>query len=298
MKKKFNKKIMYASDTGWYINTYHALGHQWMLQAILQAGIKTGDVIVSPSANRGLYESDVLEDLERMNIVPEFYLGDLFKSDLDLVPSRDHFHWIAGNGCDAAKLKIALSGDHTLPDKADVILDIKGAVWHTIYDHIGDEDVLLHDLNTLLRTYVSLLRSDDSVLILDYYEFPWYYDYISLPLMIYDRIRGSRTKEIKISHFQENSTFECIRWLMRKSKIYAAFGMPGKLSPSSLQMKHLMNTMAIKRSDLENLIEQLDQIQPKKAKRRLKCIFRCQIVRQIVLYEFSFLWLLCYLLMH
>lgn len=262
MKKKFfhlSDSIDYARDTAWYSNTYYTIGSDWLVTALLKAGIKTGDIILSPAANCGNYEHDVLNTLDiRYHIIPEIYLSDICKSKLNIIPAGEHLHWIVGDGCDASDIYIGHDVPNSLPSKANFILDIKGATWHTIYNPNISLDKRKKQLLKLLRNYESLLRDNDSLLFLDYYELrPYYYAWAQI-LCLFDRWCGSRRKLLPLHYFQEDSTFEELKKFFPTRKLYSFFHLTDCKSPRSCDMNLLMDTVAISRSDLTALISFLD----------------------------------------
>ena len=84
--------------------------------------------LVNLSANRGYYEWDAYNSHKSYN--PTYYLGDIIAEDLkDKKGEGDEsFHYLEGN-TDATKFDTS-----NLKEKADVIVDCKGALWHQLLE--------------------------------------------------------------------------------------------------------------------------------------------------------------------
>ena len=148
--------------------------------------------LVNLSANRGYYEWDAYNSHKSYN--PTYYLGDIIAEDLkDKKGEGDEsFHYLEGN-TDATKFDTS-----NLKEKADVIVDCKGALWHQLleYDKNG--------ITNLLSVYINLLN-DDGILLIDCYT-------ESLIEMIHNlhtwkEKKYNTRKNITVSCFGENSTY-------------------------------------------------------------------------------------------
>ena len=160
MFKKKKKESIYVNQF-WYSNTYYSLGSEWLRKSLERIPLSENYVFVNLSANAGYYEKDVYEK-HKGSYNPTYYIGDIEASRLidEKIESTEHFIYLKGDN-NAAKMDVNI-----VPEKADVILDCKGALWHTI----ADKNTGIKELSQLLDNYVTLLKSDSSILLLDYYK--------------------------------------------------------------------------------------------------------------------------------
>lgn len=158
--KSFYYKSFYTKKY-WYENTYNSLGSEWLigsLNKLSELGKLNLDnyTLVNLSANRGYYEWDAYNSHKSYN--PTYYLGDIIAEDLkDKKGEGDEsFHYLEGN-TDATKFDTS-----NLKEKADVIVDCKGALWHQLLE--CDKN----GITNLLSVYINLLN-DDGILLIDCY---------------------------------------------------------------------------------------------------------------------------------
>lgn len=160
--------IDYEQDVYWYENNYTMLGSGWLYDSLKNHKLKLKNdfSFLSPSANIGMYESDTYNNLRKDGYNPIFYLSDLNSGKLkNKAKEREQFFWISGCEIDASEIKLSnIKEDKTVPIKFDVILDCKGAIWHSLNSLTND----LNKLIKLLKNYYNLLKADDSILLIDY----------------------------------------------------------------------------------------------------------------------------------
>ena len=158
MKKK--KKNIYTNKF-WYLNTYKSLGSHWLQESIEKLPLNRENyVLVNLSANAGYYEKEVYENHFR-KYTPTYYIGDIVASKLinTKATTSRQFHYIEGDN-NAITMQPS-----KIPDKANILIDCKGALWHTIADKKSNKKQLL----LLLENYSELLNNS-GVLLIDYYK--------------------------------------------------------------------------------------------------------------------------------
>lgn len=191
-----NYKSFYTKKY-WYENTYNSLGSEWLigsLNKLSELGKLNLDnyTLVNLSANRGYYEWDAYNSHKSYN--PTYYLGDIIAEDLkDKKGEGDEsFHYLEGN-TDATKFDTS-----NLKEKADVIVDCKGALWHQLLecDKKG--------ITNLLSVYINLLN-DDGILLIDCYTEGFKEMFHNL--YTWKKEKYNTRKNITVSCFGENSTY-------------------------------------------------------------------------------------------
>lgn len=191
-----NYKSFYTKKY-WYENTYNSLGSEWLigsLNKLSELGKLNLDnyTLVNLSANRGYYEWDAYNSHKSYN--PTYYLGDIIAEDLkDKKGEGDEsFHYLEGN-TDATKFDTS-----NLKEKADVIVDCKGALWYQLLecDKKG--------ITNLLSVYINLLN-DDGILLIDCYTEGK--SEMIHNLYTWKKERYNTRKNITVSCFGENSTY-------------------------------------------------------------------------------------------
>ncbi|MGO4954964.1 hypothetical protein [Ligilactobacillus ruminis] len=238
-----NYKSFYTKKY-WYENTYNSLGSEWLigsLNKLSELGKLNLDnyTLVNLSANRGYYEWDAYNSHKSYN--PTYYLGDIIAEDLkDKKGEGDEsFHYLEGN-TDATKFDTS-----NLKEKADVIVDCKGALWHQLleYDKNG--------ITNLLSVYINLLN-DDGILLIDCYT-------ESLIEMIHNlhtwkEEKYNTRKNITVSCFGENSTYFFL-YQLNVPDFINEINNPIKLNMiSNKPLSSKMGTSYITKEDLTSLI--------------------------------------------
>ena len=195
--------INYGNDAFWYKNTYDMLGSKWLFEALHKLNLKKDFSFLSPSANCGWYEREAYDSLRSEGYAPAFYVGDMASGELqNKAEASEKFIWISGEGIDAAKIQVAPRGKGTIPTYVDVILDCKGAIWHTINNDKKD----LNQLIELLENYYNLLIEDNSVLLIDY-DMPSLRRRIgTIYIEVYYTLRNIRRKKVKMQYMAEFTT--------------------------------------------------------------------------------------------
>lgn len=145
----------------WYKKTYKKMRNKWLLYCLLKLDLPIDFKLANLSANYGKYEKEVYLELKNIyNYTPTFYLGDLLKDD-DYIHSFDAFYYNY-RGC--------LAQEVTLPEKVNVVLDFKGALWYLVKPSTENRKPTVEDLLKLLEKYYELLLDDTSLLIIDGYK--------------------------------------------------------------------------------------------------------------------------------
>ena len=237
-----NYKSFYTKKY-WYENTYNSLGSEWLigsLNKLSELGKLNLDnyTLVNLSANRGYYEWDAYNSHKSYN--PTYYLGDIIAEDLkDKKGEGDEsFHYLEGN-TDATKFDTS-----NLKEKADVIVDCKGALWHQLLE--CDKN----GITNLLSVYINLLN-DDGILLIDCYT-------ESLIEMIHNlhtwkKEKYNTRKNITVSCFGENSTYFFLYQLYGPDFINE-INNPIKLNMiSNKPLSSKMGTSYITKDDLKSL---------------------------------------------
>ena len=143
MKKK---KSIYETKY-WYMNKYKSLGSNWLIKSIEALNPPNNYVFINLSANAGYYEKDVYEThLKQYD--PTYYIGDMESSKLKDVKtdSFKDFHYIDGDN-NAVTFDVS-----KIPNKADILMDCKGALWHIL------EKVDKKQLIQLLENYAAMIQ--------------------------------------------------------------------------------------------------------------------------------------------
>ena len=283
-----NYKSFYTKKY-WYENTYNSLGSEWLigsLNKLSELGKLNLDnyTLVNLSANRGYYEWDAYNSHKSYN--PTYYLGDIIAEDLkDKKGEGDEsFHYLEGN-TDATKFDTS-----NLKEKADVIVDCKGALWYQLLecDKKG--------ITNLLSVYINLLN-DDGILLIDCYT-----------ESLIERIHNLHTwkkekyntrKNITVSCFGENSTYFFLCQLYSPDFINE-INNPIKLNMISNEpLSSKMGTSYITKEDLKRLISKnkdlsrchfklvkkifkIPQKMARKNSYKLKIHFICRYIQRIL----------------
>lgn len=250
----------------WYLNTYKSLGSHWLIKSIEKLNPKKNYVFINLSANAGYYEKDVYEK-HFSQYDPIYHIGDIEASKLKdkKVDSFKQFNYIQGDN-NAVTMDVSI-----IPDKADILMDCKGALWHTIADKKSDKEQLIH----LLENYSKLLN-DSGVLLMDYYKttyFKFFFQNLKWTFKRYNK------KPTFINCFGELSTYSYLVDLYGRKTINAL------LNPLNIKEKFpyfplskIMDTAYISKDDLDKLIE-ITKNTPKwnfafaKFKRLIKTVF-------------------------
>lgn len=283
MKKK--KNSIYVNRF-WYLNTYKSLGSHWLIKSIEKLNLKKNYVFINLSANAGYYEKDVYEK-HLSQYASTYYIGDIEASKLKdkKVDSFKQFNYIQGNN-NAVNMDISI-----IPDKADILMDCKGALWHTIADKQSGKEQLIQ----LLENYSKLLN-DSGVLLMDYYKTTYvkfFFQNLKWTFRRYNK------KQTFINCFGELSTYSYLVDLYGRKNINAL------LKPLNIKeeipyypLSKIMDTAYISKDDLDKLIE-LTKSTPKwrftfaKFKRLIKAVFLSLVTIIVALFIVGLLILDC-----
>lgn len=283
MKKE--KKSIYVNRF-WYLNTYKSLGSHWLIKSIEKLNLKKNYVFINLSANAGYYEKDVYEK-HFSQYDPTYYIGDIEASKLKdkKVDSFKQFNYIQGDN-NAVTMDVSI-----IPDKADILMDCKGALWHTIADKKSGKEQLVQ----LLENYSKLLN-DSGVLLMDYYKTTYvkfFFESLKWTFRRYNK------KQTFINCFGELSTYSYLVDLYGRKTINAL------LNPLNIKEKvpyfplsKIMDTAYISKDDLDKLIE-ITKNTPKwrfafaKFKRLIKVLFLSFVTITVFLFIIGLLILYC-----
>lgn len=243
MENAFMKMNKFYAERFWYRNTYESLGSRWLMNSIEKLKVKNNYVFINLSANAGCYERDVYEKhFSQYN--PTYYIGDVMASKLKdkKVDSFKQFNYIPGDN-NAITMDISI-----ILDKADILMDCKGALWHAIADRKRDKAQLIQ----LLENYSKLLN-DSGVLLMDYYKTTCVEDILQLLKWIFGRYRRRKTS---VNCFGELSTYAYL------INLYGRKNIDTLLKPLNIKeeipgypLSKIMDTAYISKEDLDELIE-------------------------------------------
>lgn len=240
MKKK--KKSFYENSF-WYLNTYKSLGSEWLIKSIESLKPPKKYVLVNLSANAGYYERDVYN--EHFNqYAPIYYVGDIEASKLKdkKLGSFNQFNYIQGDN-NAITMDVSI-----IPNKADILLDCKGALWHTIVNKKSSKEQLIK----LLENYSNLLN-DSGVLLIDYYKLnyvKYFYQNLKWTFKRYNK------KQTFIDCFGELSTyFYLVNLYGRKDIATLLKPLNVKKEIPYFPLSKGMDTAYISKKNLNKLIE-------------------------------------------
>lgn len=289
--------INYKKDIHWYENTYDMLGWEWLYDVLRnKLELDRTFSFLSPSANIGKYEKNAYNALIKEGFDPIFYLGDLNGKDLeDKVEEETKLFWISGNGTNASEIKIASTGDGTIPVKVDVILDCKGAIWHCLND-----DNEINSIIKLLKNYCNLLKNDNSKLLIDC-SIPSFIREIMDPFIkLFYPNRKIRSKKLKMHYFSEFTSFYYLTKYIKKEK---ELFHPLQLKIKKKNLKDNFDIAYSTKKELVKYVEKIEQIsqevyrrnkeihevRKKKMRKLLLCImFMCLLCFIIVLISLAF----------
>ena len=272
MLKLKSNPIDYEQDVYWYENNYIMLGSDWLYDSLKnKLKLKNDFSFLSPSANIGMYESDTYDNLRKDGYNPTFYLSDLNSGKLkNKAKEREQFFWISGYEIDASEIKISnIKEDGTVPIKFDIILDCKGAIWHSLNSPKND----LNEVVKLLKSYYNLLKTNDSMLLIDYGMPGLVRKMFDVYIKLLRPSRKVRKKKMNIHFMCEYTTY------------YYLYNYVGKIikctyfHPLKLRMKNnckdKFDISYCTKSELKQYIEKMQNVHIKqfiKYKRRNKCI--------------------------
>lgn len=231
-------------DGFWYNNTYDSLGSDWLIDSLMKQNLRKNYVLVNLSANEGKYEEDAYKWSISNNFLPKYYIGDLI--GLDLYKNKKDYKRFIFLHCDKDVYDIAPS---YIPKKADIIIDCKGAIWHSL----SNKELEKQNLIKLLTNYKDLLRTDESIILIDYYKLP-YIKYLINNVKYH--FSNSNYKERQIKYFGERSTYECLQDLFGKH-ILNELIIPLHINKYNINypLTRHMDTAVITKDNLIELIE-------------------------------------------
>lgn len=253
----------------WYLNTYKSLGSHWLQESIEKLPLNRENyVLVNLSANAGYYEKEVYENHFK-KYTPTYYIGDIVASKLinTKATTSRQFHYIEGDN-NAITMQPS-----KIPDKANILIDCKGALWHTIADKKSNKKQLL----LLLENYSELLNNS-GVLLIDYYKInfiKFFFQNLKWTLKKYN------DKPTFIDCFGELSTYAYL------INLYGRKNIDTLLKPLNIKedrpyfpLSKIMDTAYISKDNFEKLIEITKSTSElkftfAKFKRLIKFVFLC-----------------------
>lgn len=198
-----NSKSNFQLDT-WYNLTRRFLGNEWfvnMYRAIEKEKLVPNNkliTLVSPAANKGVYEKYLYDHLKKQNKVEKFIIADIDQIDNNIeIDKDDKLNFIYGREA----LKIDDYITKVGIEKVDLIFDIKGSLWYSFRSD-GDKEILLKKFHSVLN--------NDGIIIIDNSKKRF------LPFLIY-YLFG------KVSWYVETSTGFLINRAMNRSKEFRSF---------------------------------------------------------------------------
>lgn len=258
--------INYEKDTYWYTNNYNMLGYKWLYDALKKMHLKKDFSFLSPSANIGMYESDTFNALKNDDYDPIFYLSDLYNGKLkNKAKERENFFWILGDEVDASEIKISnIKEEKAVPIKFDVILDCKGAIWHSL----NSSEMELHDVIKLLKNYCNLLRTDESILLIDSGMPSLVRKMFDMYLKILCPSSRVRKKKINIHYMYEYTTYYYLFNYVEKFIQYKYFH--SLMLEINCNCKDKFDISSCTKTQLKQCIEKLEHIDAKQYKKNVK----------------------------
>ncbi len=173
--------INYVKDK-WYDNNVRSLGMDYLCNIFEKLKLSKNYSLLSGSANRGLYEQELYRYMEE-GYNPTFDIGDLFGEALSKSKRKNA---LTMNNFTYYPINRDVKDINILDRKYDIILDIKGALWHyandcnisskekknyikkygkTHYETVYKREKVIQ----LLEHYLKLMKDDNSKLIIDNY---------------------------------------------------------------------------------------------------------------------------------
>lgn len=249
-KSKVTEENLY-SDGMWYLNTYESLGYYWLLDSInkliADGLIENNYVLLSLSANAAFYEWETYF-IHSSNYNPKYYVSDINASKLKdkKRKSQADFMYLKGDN-DAATISNSL-----FLEKADIILDCKGALWYALNEYN------IEDVKKLIEKYISLLKNDNSILLIDYYKLNPIFYVIWKIKYFYKKYNESH---VTFKMFGELSTYKYFKSFFGiiKTTIYLK-RVKIKKYRDGYPLTKYMDTAYLTKKDLEKLSVGIDKI--------------------------------------
>ncbi len=138
----------------WYDKTRRYLGNDWfihMFDAIRAEGLLPkveGLTIVSPAANRGVYEKHLYDHLKGAGLHPKFVIADIDEIENHAVKDQSDKALRYVPGEEALRIGSYLS--KVEESRADLIFDIKGSIWYSFRSD-GDRQALFAEFHKTLN---------------------------------------------------------------------------------------------------------------------------------------------------
>lgn len=222
----------------WYEQNYtymHGLWPTWLSDSLKQLMDQDRQYrILSPSANKGWHERDAWRQLMWQGYETVWTISDLCGGDLYAL-EKDHASFMH------IKKNVQVQ-DLRLTEKFDLIIDNKGALWHTLRKWNCRKAVI-----DLLRKYEELLNEEDSCLLIDGYD--------HIQISYWKNLFRFRQRQREMDEFYENSTLhEWQRSMRGYSDCFHHFDMDA-LDEETIECIQKMNLVYITKAELRELCQ-------------------------------------------
>lgn len=247
LKKHYDKKIQnkYKKDgrlERWYDNNYEKNDPMWIYNELIPFMSKDREVIVlSPSANKGKYEYEAYSTFCKEGQDCVFIVSDIVGKSQGFYKNYeglDKFNYIAAD-IDAKDIRLS--------EKADVIVDFKGAIWYSLNNKPTFSRY--ERFIEILKAYADNMKNDDSVLIVDAYKMNSHLHTVK-NFFTYVIMRGNIKKTSK--QHEELSTSYYIKKFLKRRRI-------GNLFSESISQNKELYSSFIRKKDLLVLIDKLEK---------------------------------------
>lgn len=216
--------INYVKDK-WYENNVRSLGLDYLCGIFEELELIKNYSLLSGSANRGLYEQELYRYMEE-EYNPTFDIGDLFGEALSKSKVKNAF---SINNFTYYPIDRDVKDFNITDRKYDIILDIKGALWHYANDCNISREAKKNYIKEygkthykavykrkkiiqLLEHYLKLMKNDNSKLIIDNY-------YTEKKKYVKAQNSVKNLFDAKYNYFVEFSTYEILCLLVNLEDI-------------------------------------------------------------------------------
>lgn len=185
----------------WYINTYQSSGSRWLIESLKQLDLPSDFTFVNLSANAGFYEKDAYNYFLKEGFFPTFIIDDKEANlpDEKVLTNGNFIYW--DKHYDIIETDLSKSGL-----SGDVVLDSKGALWYAARRKHYKKNTI-----QVLQNYASMLKNDNSVLLIDYDKFSFNLSAIFLDMYcLFSRMR--KKKNVLVKFPCEHSTYKILEW--------------------------------------------------------------------------------------
>lgn len=250
--------IDYVHDV-WYGNNVKSLGAGYLCDIFDKLELMKDFNLLSGSANRGIYEQELYKHMLEYN--PTFDIGDLFGKKLSKSKRKNAYSIEKFTYYPVDRNVI----DFSIPDrKYDIILDLKGALWHYANDckmgrkekkeNIKKYGKSLYKIVykrkkviSLLKHYLELMKEDNSKLIIDNY-------YTDVKKSVNAKTSFKNYVPAKYKYFVEYSTYEILNLIVDLDDIKNEIDTYYTSINEKYPLTRYMSIGAINKSTIEKII--------------------------------------------